>query len=95
MTKVYLRADENGAGVTVEDSGPDVGNGPEDERVFTTLRTVADEIHVSDAEACAAVEGLLRRMWERDGWGLTNAWYQKALENWLKSKDMGRQGEGR
>lgn len=83
---IYLRADENEAGATVEDwAGGDAW-----------IRAgTSDGVILKDAEARAVVEGLLRRMWERDGWGLTNAWYQRALENWLKSKDIGRQGEGR
>lgn len=106
MAKVYLRADENEAGVTVEEIEPRHTEAPElsvrfivtgeaEPGVIQGAPFIKAAAMLTDAEARAVVEGLLRRMWERDGWGLTNAWYQRALENWLKSKDMGRQGEGR
>lgn len=56
MTKVYLRADENEAGATVEDwAGGDAW-----------IRAgTSDGVILKDAEARAVVEGLLRRMLER------------------------------
>lgn len=60
MARVYLRADENEAGVTVEDwAGDNVwlhGDG-----------RFGDGIVLTDVQARAVVEGLLRRMLERDG----------------------------
>lgn len=57
MAKVYMRADENEAGVTVEDSSP------------TLVKIRVPDTHgllATDPEARAVVEGLLRRMLGED-----------------------------
>lgn len=81
MAKVYLRADENEAGVTVED----YGKNPHAAILIRRTHCRCDQY--SEAEARAVVEGLLRRMLERDGWDETEQFLKLVTDKWFEGEE--------
>lgn len=72
--KVYMRAEDNEAGVTVEEW-------PFNDRcpVRVLAPTISGWVGFNDTEARAVVEGLLRRMLEKDGEPAVDNWFHTIL----------------
>jgi hypothetical protein len=77
---VYMRAEDNDAGVTVEECGDGCEIGPFE------VNDYGDLLRFTDAEARAVVVGLLRRMLEREGVEKTYSLWLDVTRNW----EMGR-----